>query len=281
MKFNLLLIIPLLALLSCQSSIELNKYNFDSVKEYAIDCIKRNDSIAFMKLFDFEAEKIKSEFSTQDQIQSTKRFVLKQFAEANSIFKDSDLEYLKYDFLDAIEGGELIDDNSFNIYLKSNENYYKLRFITIDGDLKDANSFYFFMISNLSSECRKFSTKPYNPNALSTHELMWDDLGKKTFNYVALNLYNLTIYPVEKVKYRITITRNSDDMLIFMKTLESKVNINEGDVGAMVIDGLKGVYLGAKLDSENSFSWEVEVLEVYPKPLKNPCEKIGILQQFE
>lgn len=279
MKIKILITIAVLSLLSCQKKIELNKYNFETVKDYAIDCIQRNDSISFMELFSLESESFKSKFP--DQNQELKKIIFEQFAETQRIFQDSNIQYLKYDFLDAIEGGKLIDNNSFNIYVKSNDNYYKLRFITYNGNLENAESFYTFYLSNLSSECREFETKPYTPITLSKHELLWDNLGQKTFNFVALRLYNLTPYTIEKVKYRISITRNEDDMLIFMKTLESEVNINEGDVGDMVIDGLKGVHLGAELHSDENFSWSVDILDVFPKPLKNPCEKIEILKQME
>lgn len=279
MKIKILVTIAVLAFLSCQKKIELNKYNFETVKDYAIDCIQKNDSVAFMELFDFESETFKSKFPEGNE--EIKNVIKNQFAQVQKIIENAEFDFIKFDFVDTLAGGELIDKISFNIYFKANNSYYKLRFISLNGSLENANNFYTFYVTNLTAECREFETKPYTPITLNKHELLWDNLGQEKFNYVALRLYNLTIYPVEKVKYNVSITRNSDDMLIFMKTLESKVSLNEGDVGNMVIEELKGVYLGAPLDSDENFSWKVDILDVFPKPIKNPCEKIKILKQTE
>src|SRR5690606_37389500 len=141
---------------------------------------------------------------------------------------------------------------------------------------KDANSLMAFYFENISNECSDFKSKPYNPTMLRKKELLWNNSESDRFDVVALRLYNLTPYRIENITYRITISRKSDNAMIFMKTSNSEISINEGDVGEMIIEGLKGTYLGEKIREEN-FDWSVEILDVMPKPTQNPCEKIESL----
>jgi len=272
MKLKILFIIITIGFISCQPKIELNKYDFNSVKDYALNCIKQKDSLSFMRLFDFNSPNFKASNygSGSEQI---KQLILKNFSKASKIFENSEIEFIKYDFSDALNGGEIIDDSSFIIYVKSKEIYYRLRFPTYNDNNGDANSLMVFYIENLSKECEEFKSNTYTPTMLMKKELLWNNMDSKRFDVVALRLYNLTPYEIERVKYRISISRNSDEALIFMKTLESDIKISNGDVGDMIIDGLKNVYLGEKLTNEN-FNWSVEILDVTPKPSKNPCLKI-------
>ena len=271
MKLKFLLAIITLGFFSCQSKIELNKYDFDSVKDYALNAIKEKDSTSFMKLFDLSSPEFKlSRFSSNPT--SIKKIVSENFIKAYKTIENSKIEFIKYDFSDALFGGEIIDDSSFIIYIKSKEIFYRLRFPTYNDYNKDANSLVLFYFENLSNECADFKNKPHIPTMLMKKELLWNNMEKKRFDIVALKLQNLTEYNIEKVQYRISITRKSDSELIFMKTLESEVSINKGDMGNMIIKGLKDVYLGEKLTG--NFSWSVEILDVLPKPAQNPCKKI-------
>ncbi|SRX73379.1 hypothetical protein [Aequorivita antarctica] len=275
MKIKLLLIIAIISLSACDSQIELNKYNFDSVKDYALKAIKEKDSISFMNLFDLTSPEFKSS-NYGEGVSQIKNVISTNFKQAYKTLDNSQLEFLKYDFSDALNGGQIIDNGSFIIFVKANGNIYRLRFPTYNDKNKDANSLMAFYFENISNECSDFKSKPYNPTMLRKKELMWNNYDRDRFDFVALRLYNLTPYKIENIKYRITISRKSDNAMIYMKTLDSEISINEGDVGEMIIEGLKGTYLGEKIREEN-FDWSVDILEVMPKPNQNPCEKIESL----
>ena len=70
--------------------------------QQAIDCIKENDTLGFLKLFDFKLNK-----DVEDK-ESVKKNLLSEFKIANSFFKEKDIEFLKYDNLDALANAEII-----------------------------------------------------------------------------------------------------------------------------------------------------------------------------
>jgi len=274
MKIVLLLLFTI-SLTSCNSQNQLNKYDLDSVKDYALKAIKEKDSVSFMNLFDLKSTEFKASNygAGASQIQNV---ISTNFKKAYKTFGNSKIEFLKYDFSDALNGGQIIDKGSFIIFVKTNGNIYRLRFPTYNEKNKDATSLMAFYFENISNECIDFKSNPYKPTMLRKKELLWNNSDSDRFDVVALRLYNLTPYKIENVKYRITISRKSDDAMIYMKTLESNVSINEGDVGEMIIEGLKGTHLGEKINEDN-FDWSVDILDVMPKPSENPCKKIELL----
>lgn len=279
MKLKILLLAVASGLISCEKKIELNKYDFNSVKNYTLHAIKENDSMAFMKLFDLSSREFKeSNFGpNSDQL---KKLTLSNFKVAFKTFDNSDFQFLKYDFSDALNGGQLIDDSSLMIYVKSQGKYFRLRFPTYNNNTTDATSLIAFYFENLSSECEEFSSKAYVPTMLLKKELIWNNSDDYKFDFVALRLNNLTPYEIDKIKYRVSIIRISDNALIVRKTMESDINIQKGDVGSMPIHGLKNISLGEKLKNTN-FGWSVDILDVVPKPLKNPCQKLQILTELK
>ena len=144
MKQNVMtLIFFFICLNSYSQRKELDQSNLNSISEFAIDCIKNNDSSSFLKLFDFSINE-----DVDDKV-AVREHLLSEFKKANFFFKNKNVEFLKYDNLDALAGGEVIDDSSFNIYTKVDGIYYKLR---LSYHQITTNTFFLFYFQNYSKE---------------------------------------------------------------------------------------------------------------------------------
>ena len=62
---------------------------------------------------------------------AVKNLNLRNLGQAYETFKDQEVEYIAYDTKDGLEGGQIIDDSSLNIYVKVNEIFYKLKIDSI------------------------------------------------------------------------------------------------------------------------------------------------------
>ena len=267
MSRTLLYIISISFLVSCNQKPELDRKDVKSIPEYLINTIQTRDTLSFLKLFDYTLEpNISNPMAMKD-------LNLKSFGQAYETFRDKKVEYIAYDTKDGLEGGQIIDDSSLNIYVKANETFYKLRLT--HHTAKDENYFLAFYLINLSSECDLIKYKPYKPITLFPH-LNWDSFNGYVFNNVNVVFNNLTLYDIEKIKFRLTI--ENPDKIVFKQTIISEEPIYKGDIKGIGIKELRGVNAGFLLKKGN-FDWNIEILEVEPKPKINPCAKIESLKK--
>ncbi|RDK82763.1 hypothetical protein [Marinirhabdus gelatinilytica] len=268
MKKTLLYIISITFLVSCNQKPELNRKDVKSVPEYLINAIQTKDTLSFLKLFDYTLDP-----NISDSL-AVKNLNLRNFGQAYETFKDQEVEYIAYDTKDGLEGGQIIDDSSLNIYVKVNEIFYKLRLT--HHTAKDENYFLIFYLNNLSSECDLIKDKPYQPSSMALFpNLNWDSFNGYVFNNVNAVFNNLTEYDIEKIKFRLTI--ENSEKIVFKQTIISEEPIYKGDIKGINIEELRGVNAGFLLKRGN-FDWDIEVLEVEPKPEINPCAKIESLK---
>lgn len=247
---------------------ELDQSNLNSISEFAIDCIKNNDSSSFLKLFDFSINE-----DVDDKV-AVREHLLSEFKKANFFFKNKNVEFLKYDNLDALAGGEVIDDSSFNIYTKVDGIYYKLR---LSYHQITTNTFFSFYFQNYSKECDNFEKKTYKP-VLSVFcpQLNWNKNNTNSFENVNIPVQNLSDYKVEEIKFRLTIENSQKQTIVMSETFTSKVQIESGDLGTIYLNEINGFKPGFVI-LENNFNYKIELLEVLPKPSINPCAKIQSL----
>lgn len=269
MKHNFItLILFFICLISYGQRKELDQSNLNSISEFAIDCIKNNDSSSFLKLFDFSLNE-----DVEDKV-AVKELLLSEFKKANFFFKNKNVEYLKYDNLDALAGGEVIDDTSFNIYTKVDGVYYKLR---LTNHQISTNTFFLFYFQNYSKECDDFEKKTYKPLfSVFCPQLNWNKNNTTSFENVRIPVQNLSEYKVNEVKFRLTIENLKKQTIVMSETFTSKVQIEPWDLGTIYLNELNGFKPGFII-LENNFNYKIELLEVSPKPTINPCAKIQSL----
>jgi hypothetical protein len=269
MKKQLLFIISIIIFTSCDKKNELNREDVNSIPEYLIQTIKNRDTSSFLKLFDYQLDP-----NITDSL-AIKNMNLRNFSLAYETFKGKKVEYLEFDTLDGLEGGEIIDNTSLNTYVKVDNTYYKLRLT--HHTAKKENYFLLFYLIDLSSECNTILDKPYQPSSgiLFSH-LNWDTYNDYIFNNVNAVFNNLTEYDIKKIKFRLTI--ENSDKILFKQTIISEEPIYKGDVKGVTLSELRGVNAGFLL-REGNFDWKIEVLEVEPKPEINPCAKIEHLKK--
>lgn len=269
MKKLLLQVILLSFICSCSNKIELNRQDVKSVPEYLIQTIQNRDTLNFLKLFDYKLDP-----SITDST-AVKNLNLRNFGNAYEIFKNKKVEYVDFDTLDGLEGGQIIDDTSLNTYVKVDDTYYKLRLT--HHTAKKENYFLVFYVLDLSSECEMIKDKPYQPDSFTLFpHLNWDSFNGYVFNNVNAVFNNLTEYDIKKIKFRLTI--ENPEKIVFKQTIISEEPIYKGDIKGISINELRGVNAGFLL-KEGNFDWNIEVLEVEPKPEINPCAKIEQLKK--
>lgn len=269
MKHNFISIIFLfICLISYSQRKELDQSNLNSISEFTIDCIKNNDSSSFLKLFDFSLNE-----DVEDKV-AVKELLLSEFKKANFFFKNKNVEFLKYDNLDALAGGQVIDNTSFNIYTKVDGIYYKLR---LTNHQISSNTFFSFYFQNYSKECEDFEKKTYTPIfSVSCPQLNWDKSNTTSFENVTIPVLNLSEYEVTEIKIRLTIENLIKQTIVMSETFTSKVQIEPGDLGKIYLNELNGFKPGFII-LEKNFKYEIKLLEVLPKPTLNPCAKIQSL----
>lgn len=269
MKKKLLYLTIILFLSACNHKDELTREDIKSIPEYLIQTIQNRDTIGFLKLFDFHLDP-----NITDSV-AVKNLNLKNFGIAYETFKNKKIEYIDCDTLDGLEGGEIIDNESFNSYVKVDDTYYKLRLT--HHTAKKENYFLLFYLVNLSVECEMIKNKPYQPSSrtLFTH-LNWDTYNSSVFNTVNVVFNNLTEYDIKKIKFRLTI--ENPEKVVFKRTIISEDPIYKGDINGVSVNELRGVNAGFLLN-EGNFDWNIEVLEVEPKPEINPCAKMEHLKK--
>lgn len=257
-----------ICLISYSQRKELDQSNLNSISEFTIDCIKNNDSTSFLKLFDFSIDE-----SVEDKV-AVKEVILSEFKKANFFFKNKKVEFLKYDNLDALAGGELIDDTSLNIYTKVDGTFYKLR---LTNHQSNTNTFFLFYFENYSKECDDFEKKTYKPRfSVFCPQLNWDKNNTISFENVTIPVHNLSEYKINEIKFRLTIENLIKNTIVMSETFISKVQIEAGDLGRIYLNELNGFKPGFTI-LENNFKYEIQLLEVLPKPTINPCAKIQLL----
>lgn len=266
MKHNFItLLFFFICLVSYSQRKELDQSSLKSISEFAIDCIKNDDSSSFLKLFDFSINE-----NVEDKV-AVKELLLSEFKIANFFFKNKNVEFLKYDNLDALAGGEVIDDKSFNIYTKVDDVYYKLR---LTYHQISTNTFFSFYFQNYSKECDDFEKKTYKPRfSVFCPQLNWDRNNTTSFENVRIPVQNLSEYKVDQVKFRLTIENLKKQTIVMSETFTKKVQIEPGDLGTIYLDEINGFNPGFII-TENNFNYKIELLEVLPKPDINPCAKI-------
>ena len=267
MKKTIIPIISLLILASCSKKVKLDRNEVKSVSEYLIQTIQNRDTLSFLKLFDYELD---PKFTDSIPL---KNLNLESFGSAYETFKGKDVKFISYNTKDGLAGGEIIDDKSLNIYVKVDESFYKLRLT--HHTAKKENYFLLFDINDLSSECESIKDKPFSPSrAMLSKRLNWESLNGNVFYNVNAVFTNFLPYDIEKIKFRLTI--ENSEKIILKQTFISEKPIYEGDISAIPIEDLNGVYAGFSLERGN-FDWNIEVLEVEPKPEFNPCARIQTL----
>ena len=269
MKHNFItLTLFFICLTSYSQSKELDQSNLNSISEFTINCIKNNDSTSFLKLFDFSINE-----DVEDKV-AVKELLLSEFKEANFFFKNKNVEFFKYDNLDALAGGEVIDNTSFNIYTKVDGVYYKLR---LTNHQISTNTFFSFYFQNYSKECDDFEKKTYRPLfSVFCPQLNWNKNNTTSFENVRIPVQNLSEYKVNEIKFRLTIENLQKHTIVMSETFTSKVQIEPGDLGTIYLNELNGFKPGFII-LENNFNYKIELLEVSPKPTINPCAKIQSL----
>ncbi|WP_103072296.1 hypothetical protein [Aquimarina sediminis] len=103
--FFISLLIP-----SCSNYKEFDRGDLDSIAEFAIEAIKQKDTTSFLRLFDYSLR------PKNDSI-DIKKVIVENFIRAYEISKRHELKYINYDFIDALSGGDLVDKDSYNIYI--------------------------------------------------------------------------------------------------------------------------------------------------------------------
>ena len=260
------LIILLFLFTSCKKDIKLNKYNLDSVNKFAIQCIQNNDSINFLRLFQYDENR--SEFYKSQ----ARKVSLNNFKEIHNTFSNHKIEIIANDNISLINN-QFISKNSYNLYVKVRESYYKLRFI--EHNYSDGNTFEAFYYSNLNKDCNSFKREPFKPEAsIFDQYFMWS-LKDNMINKVFGKITNLSDIDITNLRFRLTARK--EKTIIFKKTFLVDTNIKKGDIGTVEINNIE--YISTiKLTKKDNIEWDFELIEVLPKPHINPCNKITFLK---
>ena len=267
MKNISILLVSSFLFISCKKDVKLNKYNLESVNQFAIQCIQRNDSVNFLKLFHYD--KSKSEFyKSQAKIVN-----LNNFKKISKTFLNQKIEIIANDNISLVNN-QVISENDYNLYVKVNEDYYKLRFVK--PNYSDGNTFNVFYYSNLSKDCTSFKGEPFKPEAsIFDQYFMWS-LKDNMINSVIGKITNLSDIDIKKIRFRLTARKES--VIIFKKTFSVDTVIKKGDVGTVEINNIEYVSM-IKLTKKDNIEWDFELIGLLPKPNINPCNKITFLRR--
>lgn len=262
---RIILTLSVLSIICCKNEEKLNKYDLDSINKFIVQCIKRNDSVKFLKLFGYDNQ-------SENFVSQAKKLSVKNLNEIHKIFKGKKVEILANDNI-GLNYNQFIDRNSYNLYVKKDKEYYRLRFA--NHNKLNGNSFQVFYFHNLNEDCEKFASNLFKPEAsVFKHYFAWS-LENNQINSVIGKFTNFSDIDITSLKFRLTAYK--DEYIIFNKTFLVDTDIKKGDVGTVTVEDIE-YFSTIKLTKNDNIKWEYELLGIFPKPSINPCNKIKFLE---
>jgi hypothetical protein len=127
-------------------------------------------------------------------------------------------------------------------------------------------------ISERESQERKkqkeieLKNKPYLPWGLSVGKADWHYSlsDKETFTKFRIKITNNTKFYVNKVKFQLSISTDSQGKA-FGKTYDERVYLEPGDVKTITINELYDFYIGEDVSNQENWDIDYKVLDVFPK----------------
>ena len=112
----------------------------------------------------------------------------------------------------------------------------------------------------------ELKNKPYIPWGLSVGKTDWHYKlnDKKTFTEFRIKITNNTKFNVNKVKFQVSISTDSQGK-VFGKTYNERVYLEPGDVKTITINELYDFYIGEDVSNQKNWDIDHKVLEVFPK----------------
>ena len=112
----------------------------------------------------------------------------------------------------------------------------------------------------------ELKNKPYTPWGLSVGKTNWryNLSDKKTFTEFRIKITNNTKFNVNKVKFQLSISTDSQGK-VFGKTFDERVYLEPGDVKTITISELYDFYIGEDVSNQENWDIDHKVLDVFPK----------------
>ena len=112
----------------------------------------------------------------------------------------------------------------------------------------------------------ELKNKPYLPWGLSVGKADWHYSlsDKETFTEFRIKITNNTKFNVNKVKFQVSISTDSQGK-VFGKTYDKSVYLEPGDVKTIIINELYDFYIGEDISSQENWDIDYKVLDVFPK----------------
>lgn len=249
---------------SCNETFEkIDRTDFTDVGKATLSAIIKNDTNKIKEFFVEKMSRMNPEtknniFSSIEQFKNKKYVYLKTTTSSRDfIFKTLHI----------------------NTYFKIDSSYYELD-ITY---LKDNDSIIYldyFSLWNLTERCSQWNSKTYLPESeIVFQHLNWFSYNlRSTFRSAKVEIENKTEYDIDFIKFRLTLKNVSE--VFFKRTIIYNGKMYAGDISVVDITDLKDFTPGFTIFSEN-MEWEVELLEVLPKPESYDCMILRALKTID
>lgn len=246
-------------MVSCQFQVD--NTNPFTVAEAVHKGLMHDDNILLKKIFKY-------------QLDSLTEQSLENLRDAKKIFaQNKGLKIFKVDTSSSGLAGKRID-----IFYKIEKEFYGVSVFYKPNSENIVEPQELFSFNNLNQNCEDSKKEPYKPTwGIEFKGINYDiHYSGKALNKGSVELQNNTKSDLNYIKFKVILKRGQywSDETFFNQTVESSNPIFRGDLNKVNIPGMTDYPLGFKLDKDASVSFDVELLDVRPKPSSYWCTKL-------